>query len=121
MPNRALTQIQRKPEGLLRVSVPVTMGRGRSMNSYRQFLQDLSSHSNRSVRHEDTFRPTDCRECRRRPALWELRDSTLVAQRIGKSASAISSTPDYLDGRNLPSNPTIYASISASFCNRAEQ
>jgi DNA-binding transcriptional LysR family regulator len=101
---RALTQIQRKPEGLLRVSVPVTIGQ----ESFYEFISSfLRTYPRIQIDLFVTNAFVDLIAENVDVALryGELRDSTLVAQRIGKSVRYLVCTPDYLDGRNLPSKP----------------
>ena len=101
---RALTQIQRKPEGLLRVSVPVTIGQ----ESFYEFISSfLRTYPRIQIDLFVTNAFVDLIAENVDVALryGELRDSTLVAQRIGKSVRYLVCTPDYLGGRNPPSKP----------------
>ena len=101
---RVLAQTQRMPEGLLRISVPVTIGQ-------EPFFAFMSSFLEAYPRIEidlfvtNAFLDLIADNIDIAIRFGELRDSTLVAQRIGKSVRYLVCTPDYLDGRNPPSRP----------------
>lgn len=101
---RALTETQRKPEGLLRISAPVILGQeafyaflSSFLKAYpgiqvdlfitNQFLDLIAENVDVAIR------------------FGELPDSTLVAQRIGRSVRYVVATPEYLRGRLPPSRP----------------
>ena len=101
---RALTQVQRKPEGLLRVSVPVTIGQ----ESFYEFISSFLRTYPRiqiDLFVTNVFLDLIAENVDVALRYGELRDSTLVAQRIGKSVRYLVCTPDYLGGRNPPSKP----------------
>jgi len=81
---RALTQAQRKPEGLLRVSVPVTIGQ----ESFYEFISSFLRTYPRiqiDLFVTNVFLDLIAENVDVALRYGELRDSTLVAQRIGKS------------------------------------
>ncbi|RUM24576.1 LysR family transcriptional regulator [Rhizobium vallis] len=101
---QALTETQRKPEGLLKISVPVIFGQevfyefiSAFLKAYpeiqvdlfvtNQFLDLIAENIDLAIR------------------FGELKDSSIVAQRLGKSVRYLVATPDYLRGRALPSKP----------------
>jgi len=101
---RALTQAQRTPEGLLRISVPVILGQAPFfefvsdfMRAYPRvrvdlfisnaFLDLIGENIDVAIRYGD------------------LRDSSLVARAIGTSVRYVVATPGYLEGRTWPQNP----------------
>jgi len=101
---RVLAQTQRMPEGLLRISVPVTIGQ-------EPFFAFMSSFLEAYPRIEidlfvtNAFLDLIADNIDIAIRFGELRDSTLVAQRIGKSVRYLVCTPGYLNGRAPPSRP----------------
>lgn len=101
---RALTQTQRKQEGLLRVSVPVTVGQ----EPFYEFVSSfLRTYPRIQIDLFVTNALLDLIAENIDVALryGELRDSTLIAQRIGKSLRYLVCTPDYLRDRSPPVRP----------------
>ena len=101
---RVLTETQKKPEGLLRVSALSHPWSGAVLCVPVLIPEDLSGHPGRPVRHEPVP-GSDRRKHRRAIRFGELRDSSLIAQRIGKSVRYVVAAPDYLRGRLAPSHP----------------
>lgn len=101
---RALTQAQRKPEGLLRVSVPVIMGQEPFYTFVSSFLQSYP-RIQIDLFVTNTFLDLIAENVDVAIRFGELPDSTLVAQRIGKSVRYLVCTPGYLEGRAPPSRP----------------
>lgn len=101
---RALTQSQRKPEGLLRVSVPVTIGQ-------EPFYEFISSFLRTYPRIQvdlfvtNAFVDLIAENVDVALRYGELRDSTLIAQRVGKSVRYLVCTPGYLRDRAPPVRP----------------
>ena len=100
----ALTQTQKKPEGLLRISVPVIMGQ----KPFYEFISALLKKYPRV--HVDLFITNlfvdlvaDNIDVAIR--FGELRDSTIIAKRIGRSVRYLVASPDYLKGRTAPAKP----------------
>ena len=97
----ALTQTQNKPEGLLRISVPVIFAQepfyeflSRFLNRYpgiradlfitNQFVDLIADNVDVAIR------------------IGELQDSTIIAKRIGKSIRYLVASPSYLKDRTAP-------------------
>ena len=99
-----LTQTQKRPEGLLKVSVPVIMGQepfygflSDFLNVYPQIQVDLFI--------TNLFLDLIAENVDVGLRFGELRDSTIVTQRIGKSVRYVVATPGYLEGRPIPTKP----------------
>ena len=101
---RVLTQTQKKPEGLLRISAPVILGQ-------EPFYAFLSSFLKTYPRIQtdlfitNLFLDLIAENIDVAIRFGELQDSSLVAQRIGKSVRYVVAAPEYLHGRVLPSRP----------------
>lgn len=101
---RVLTQAQKKPEGLLRLSVPVALGQ-------QSFLEFLSAFlkAQPQIRIDlfitNTFLDLVAENVDVAIRFGELRDSSVVAARIGKNVRYVVATPGYLKGRPLPVEP----------------
>ena len=100
----ALTQTQKKPEGLLKISVPVIMGQ----EPFYDFISALLKKYPRV--HVDLFITNlfvdlvaDNIDVAIR--FGELRDLTIIAKRIGRSVRYLVASPDYLKGRTAPAKP----------------
>lgn len=101
---RVLVDTQRKPEGLLRISAPVVL----SQEPFYDFISDfLKSYP--LIRIDlfitNTFLDLIAENVDLAIRFGELRDSTIIAQRIGKSVRYVVATPDYLRGRPIPAKP----------------
>jgi DNA-binding transcriptional LysR family regulator len=101
---RVLTQAQQKPEGLLRISVPVILGREPFLDFISGFLKarpririDLSI--------TNFFVDLAAENVDVAIRFGEMRDSSIVATRLGKSIRYVVAAPEYLKGRALPSEP----------------
>jgi DNA-binding transcriptional LysR family regulator len=101
---QVLTQTQKQPEGLLKISVPVLMGQ-------EPFYAFLSAFLKRHPRIEvdlfitNLFVDLIAENVDVGIRFGELRDSTIVTQRIGKSVRYVVAAPDYLEGRTAPEKP----------------
>lgn len=101
---RVLVQSQRNPEGLLRISVPVVL-------SQEPFYEFVSSFLKSYPRIQidlfitNTFIDLIAENVDLAIRFGELQDSTMIAQRLGKSVRYVVATPDYLEGRALPVKP----------------
>lgn len=101
---RVLTQAQKQPEGLLRLSVPVALGQ-------QSFLDFLSAFLKAQPRIRvdlfitNTFLDLIAENVDVAIRFGELRDSSVVASRIGHSVRYVVATPEYLKGRALPTEP----------------
>lgn len=101
---RVLTQAHKKPEGLLKISTPVIMGQ----EPFYEFVSSfLKTHPGIQVDLFVTNLFLDLIAENVDVALrfGELRDSTLVAQRIGRSVRYLAASTDYLKDRIPPSRP----------------
>jgi len=101
---RVLTQAQRKPEGILRVSVPMIL----SEDSFLEFLSRFSKqHAGIRIDLFITNLFVDLAADNIDIAIrfGELRDSRLVAARLGKCVRYVVATREYLKGRKPPSEP----------------
>jgi len=101
---QVLTRAQQQPEGLLRLSVPVVLGQ-------QSFLDFLSAFLKAQPRIRvdlfitNTFLDLIAENVDVAIRFGELRDSTVVASRIGRSLRYVVATPEYLKGRPLPAEP----------------
>jgi DNA-binding transcriptional LysR family regulator len=101
---RVLTQAQKKPEGLLRISVPVVLSR-------EPFLEFLSGFQKAHPRiRVDLFITNQFLDLIAENVdvairFGELADSSVVATRIGKSIRHVVAAPEYLKKRPLPTEP----------------
>jgi DNA-binding transcriptional LysR family regulator len=101
---QVLTQTQKQPEGLLKVSAPVLMGQ-------EPFYDFLSAFQKRHPRIQvdlfitNLFVDLIAENVDVGIRFGELRDSTIVTQRIGKSVRYVVAAPDYLEGRTAPEKP----------------
>ena len=102
---RVLTQTQKKPEGLLRITVPVILGRESFLNFISTFLKD---HAGIRVELSITnlFLDLIAENVDVAIRFGELHDSSVVARRLGKSVRYVVAAPEYLNGRPLPAEPT---------------
>jgi DNA-binding transcriptional LysR family regulator len=100
----ALTQTQKKPEGLLRVSVPVILGQ----EPFYEFLSAfLKKYPGIQVDLFITNLFVDLIADNIDVAIrfGELPDSSLIAKRIGKNVRYLVASPEYLKGRTAPAKP----------------
>ncbi|ARM89029.1 LysR family transcriptional regulator protein [Rhizobium sp. CIAT894] len=101
---QVLTETQRKPEGLLKISVPVIFGQ-------EVFYEFLSTFLKAYPKIEVDLFVTNLfldligENIDLGIRFGELKDSTIVAQRLGKSVRYLVATPDYLTGKVLPLKP----------------
>jgi DNA-binding transcriptional LysR family regulator len=101
---RVLTHSQKAPEGLLRLSVPVVLGQqpfydflSAFLKSYPRIKVDLFI--------TNAFLDLIAENVDIAIRFGELQDSSIIAQRIGKSLRYLVATPGYLQGRPLPAKP----------------
>ncbi|MBP2445179.1 LysR family transcriptional regulator [Rhizobium leguminosarum] len=101
---QALTETQKKPEGLLKISVPVIFGQ----EVFYEFISSfLKTHPDIQIDLFVTnlFLDLIAENIDLGIRFGELKDSSIVAQRLGKSVRYLVAAPDYLKGRALPSKP----------------
>ena len=101
---RVLTQGQKTPEGLLRVSVPVIL----SQDPFLKFLSEFLKAQPR-IRIDlfitNLFLDLVAENIDVVIRFGELEDSSVVATRIGKSIRYVVAAAEYLKGRKLPVEP----------------
>jgi DNA-binding transcriptional LysR family regulator len=101
---RVLTQAQKQPEGLLRLSVPVVLGQQSFLDFLSAFLQ-AQPRMRVDLFITNTFLDLIAENVDAAIRFGELRDSSVVASRIGHSLRYVVATPEYLKGRPLPAEP----------------
>jgi DNA-binding transcriptional LysR family regulator len=101
---RVLTLGQRTPEGLLRISVPVILGRTPFLDFLSEFMK---AHPGIRIDLSITnlFLDLVAENLDVAIRFGELEDSSVVATRIGKSIRYVVGTPEYLKGRKFPVEP----------------
>jgi len=101
---RVLTQAQKKPEGLLRITVPVIFGREPFLDFMSGFQKDHPA-----IRIDlfitNAFVDLIAENFDVAIRFGDLRDSSIVAKRLGRSERYVVATPEYLEGRPLPAEP----------------
>lgn len=98
---RVLTETQKQPEGPLRISVPVVFGQA----YFHDFLSDFMKTYpliKVDLFVTNVFLDLVAENIDVAIRFGELRDSSLVAQRIGTSVRYIVATPSYLANRKAP-------------------
>jgi len=101
---RVLTQAQKKPEGLLKISVPVILGQEPFMDFVSGFLKD-HARIRIDLFITNQFLDLVAENVDVAIRFGELQDSSVVATRVGKSIRYVVAAPEYLKGRKLPSEP----------------
>jgi DNA-binding transcriptional LysR family regulator len=101
---QVLTLGQKAPEGLLRISVPVTLSQEPFLNFLSEFLKAQAR-----IRIElfitNLFLDLVAENLDIAIRFGDLKDSSVVATRLGKSIRYVVATPEYLKGRKLPVEP----------------
>ena len=101
---RVLTQTQKKPEGSLRISVPVVL----SQEPFLEFLSGFQK-ANPRIRLDlfitNQFLDLVAENVDVAIRFGELADSSVVATRIGKSIRHVVAAPEYLKKRQPPGEP----------------
>ena len=101
---QALTETKRKPEGLLKISVPVIFGQEVFYEFVSTFLKTYPE-----IRIDlfvtNLFLDLIAENIDLGIRFGELKDSSIVAQRLGKSVRYLVAAPDYMKGRAPPSKP----------------
>lgn len=101
---RVLTQGQKTPEGMLRISVPVVMGQG----PFLEFLSGfLKAHPR--IRIDlfitNVFLDLVAENIDVAIRFGELKDSSVIATRMGRSIRYVVAAPAYLKNRKPPAEP----------------
>jgi DNA-binding transcriptional LysR family regulator len=101
---RVLTQGQQAPEGLLRISVPVILGQ----EPFLDFLSDFLRAQTRigvELFITNLFLDLVAENLDVAIRFGDLKDSSAVATRLGKSIRYVVAAPEYLKGRKPPVEP----------------
>jgi DNA-binding transcriptional LysR family regulator len=101
---RVLTQAQRKPDGILRLTVPMILGQDAFLAFLSQFSQQ---HAGIRIDLVITNQFLDLVADNIDLAIrfGALRESRLVASRLGKWIRHVVASPEYLQGRKVPVEP----------------
>jgi DNA-binding transcriptional LysR family regulator len=101
---RVLTQGQRKPEGTLKISVPVILGQEPFLDFISGFIK---AHTRIRVDLFITnlFLDLVAENVDIAIRFGELSDSSVIATKVGKSIRYLVAAPAYLKGRRLPAEP----------------
>ena len=99
-----LTQAQKRPEGLLRITIPFTLSREAFVDFISGFLKD---HPRIRVDLYTTNRFVDlvAENVDVAIRIGELPDSSIIARRLGKTVFYVVAAPEYLKARTLPAEP----------------
>jgi DNA-binding transcriptional LysR family regulator len=102
---QVLTQSQKKPEGLLRITVPVIFGREPFLDFVSAFQKEHPA-----IRIDlfisNVFVDLIADNFDVAIRFGDLQDSNIVAKRLGKSVRYVVAAPEYLQGRPLPEEPS---------------
>ena len=99
-----LTQAQKKPEGLLRITVPVRLSQQPFLDFISAFLKN-HPRIRVDIFVTNLFVDLIAENVDVAIRFRELRDSSLVARRLGKSVEYVVAAPEYLKARTLPAEP----------------
>jgi DNA-binding transcriptional LysR family regulator len=101
---RVLTQTQKRPEGLLRITLPVILSQEPFFNFVSVFLKD---HVRIRIELVVTNVLLDLMAENIDIAIrvGELQDSSVIARRLGTSAYYLVAAPEYLTARSRPAEP----------------
>ena len=101
---RVLTQAQRRPEGMLRISVPVVLNQDPFLKFLSGFLKD-HGRIRIDLFITNLFVDLVAENFDLAIRFGELQDSSVVAVRIGKTVRYVVAAPEYLQGRRPPAEP----------------
>jgi DNA-binding transcriptional LysR family regulator len=101
---RVLTERQKQPEGMLRISAPVILGQENFYAFLSAFLKSYP-RVQLDLFITNLFLDLIVENIDVAIRFGELPDSSLIAQRIGKSVRYVVAAPEYLRGRVPPSRP----------------
>ena len=101
---RVLTQTQRKPEGLLKISVPVVLGQDPFLGFISDFLKRYPGIKI-DLFITNVFLDLIAENVDIAIRFGALRDSTLIARKIGSQVRYVVASPDYLKDRKHPTEP----------------
>jgi DNA-binding transcriptional LysR family regulator len=99
-----MTQTQKKPEGSLKISVPMILGQDPFLKFISDFLKDYP-HIKIDIFITNLFLDLIAENIDVAIRFGELKDSTLIAKKLGSQIRYIVASPEYLKGRKLPIKP----------------
>jgi DNA-binding transcriptional LysR family regulator len=101
---RVLTQSQKKPEGSLKISVPVVLGQG----PFLEFVSDFLKNYPRikiDLFITNVFLDLIAENVDIGIRFGELKDSSLIAKKLGSQVRYVVASPEYLKDRKPPTKP----------------
>jgi DNA-binding transcriptional LysR family regulator len=101
---QVLTQTQNKPEGTLAISVPMILGQGAFMDFLSRFSKEYSA-IRVDLNITNAYLNLVAENIDVAVRFGDLKDSSVVAARLGKSVRYVVATAGYLEGRRLPTEP----------------
>src|ERR1700742_1782587 len=101
---RVLTQTQKKPEGMLRISVPVILGQELFLEFIAGFLK-AHARIRIDLFITNLFLDMVAENVDVAIRFGELQDSSVVATRLGKSIRYVVAAPESLERRKSPAEP----------------
>ena len=101
---RALMETQKKPEGLLRITAPMTLNREPFLDFISDFLKD-HARIRVDLFFTNLFLDLIAENLDVAIRFGELQDSSVIARRLGKSVFYVVAAPQYLKARTLPVEP----------------
>jgi DNA-binding transcriptional LysR family regulator len=101
---QVLTQTQNKPEGTLAISVPMILGQGAFMDFLSRFSKEYSA-IRVDLNITNAYLNLVAENIDVAVRFGDLKDSSVVAARLGKSVRYVVATAGYLEGHRLPTEP----------------
>jgi DNA-binding transcriptional LysR family regulator len=101
---QVLTQAQKKAEGTLTISVPMILSHGLFMDFLSRFCKEHSG-IRLDLYITNTYSNLVAENIDVAIRFGHLKDSSVVAARLGKTVRYLVAAPDYLEGRRLPTEP----------------
>jgi len=101
---RVLTQTQKKPEGSLKISVPVVLGQGPFLEFISDFLKDYP-RIKIDLFITNVFLDLIAENVDVGIRFGELKDSSLIAKKLGGQVRYVVASPEYLKDRKPPAKP----------------
>jgi DNA-binding transcriptional LysR family regulator len=101
---RVLTQTQKKPEGSLKISVPLVLGQ----DPFLEFISDFMKNYPRikiDLFITNVFLDLIAENVDVSIRFGELKDSTLIAKKLGSQVRYVVASPEYLKDRKPPTKP----------------
>lgn len=101
---RVLTQTQKKPEGILRITAPVVLREPEFLDFISTFLDNYPRIKIDLVITND-FLNLVGQNIDMGIRFGDLEDSSLISRKLGDTVRYLVATPSYLEGRRLPEKP----------------